>query len=146
MKEFLSRYESPSQYVHAVLSSQIRQMMETNQKVIESLLWAIIGLASRGHRDDKIDWQSRERSIEGNFAQLVCFRAEADSILSTYLAKAPKNAQYTSKTIQNELLGLVGDSIHNGIISEVKSLKFYSIIADEVTDAANHKDLSLVIR
>ena len=129
MNEFLSRYKSPSQSVDAVLKSQVRQTMEANQKVIESLLRIIIlygkqGLALRGNRDDQIDWQSVKRSNEGNFAQLVRFRAETDTILSTHLAKAPKNAQYTSKTIQNELLSVVGDSIRNGIISEIKSSKF----------------------
>ena len=32
MAEFLARYESPSQAVDAVLNSQVRQTMETNQK------------------------------------------------------------------------------------------------------------------
>ena len=117
MAEFLARYESPSQAVDAVLNSQTRQTMETNEKVIESLLRIVIlcgkqGLALRGHRDDRIDWQSVERSNEGNFVQLVRFRAETDRILSAYLSKAPKNARYTSKTIQNELLSVIGDKNH----------------------------------
>ena len=123
--------------------------METNQKVIESPLRIVIlygkqGLALCGHRDDKIDWQSVESSNEDNFVQLVHFRVETDTILSAYLSKAPKNACYTSKTIQNELLSVVADSIRYSIISEVKSAKYYSIIADELTDAANHEELSLV--
>ena len=60
MAEFLERYESPSQAVDAVLDSQVRKTIETNQKVIESLLRIVIlcgkqGLAIRGHRDDQID-------------------------------------------------------------------------------------------
>lgn len=38
MAEFLARYESPSQAVDVLLNSQLKQTMETNQKVIESLL------------------------------------------------------------------------------------------------------------
>ena len=151
MAEFLAKYKTPSQAINAVLSSQVRHTMETNQKVIESLLRIIIlcgkqGLALRDHRDDGIDWQSEEISNEGNFIQLVRFRAETDTILSDYLLRAPKNACYTSKTIQNELLSVVGDSIRNSIINEVKSARYYSIIADEVTDAANYEELSLVFR
>ena len=72
MAEFLARYESPSQAVDALLDSQLRQTMEANQKVIESLLRIVIlcgkqGLPLRGHRDDRIDWQSEERLNEGNF-------------------------------------------------------------------------------
>ena len=72
--------------------------MEANQKVIESLLRIVTlcgkqGLALCGHRDDRIDWQSEERLNEGNFIQLVRFRAEIDATLSTYLSKAPKKCQ-----------------------------------------------------
>ncbi len=77
-----------------------------------------------------------EGSNEGNFIQLVRFRAETDTVLSGYLATAPKNARYTSKTIQNELLSVVGRCIRDDIIAEVKSAKYYSIIADETTDTA----------
>ncbi len=48
--------------------------------------------------------------------------------------------------MQNEMLTVVGSSIRNDIIAEVKSAKYYSIIVDEVTDVANHEELSLVFR
>ena len=62
MAEFLARYESPSQAVDVILNTQVRQTMETNQMVIKSLLRIVIlcgkqGLALRGHRDDRVDWQ-----------------------------------------------------------------------------------------
>ena len=78
--------------------------------------------------------------------QLVRFRAETDPILATHPQEAPKNARYTSKGIQNELIDVVGQSIQLDIISEVQAAQFYSIIADEVTDVANKEELSLVLR
>ena len=51
-----------------------------------------------------------------------------------------------SKTIQNELVAVVGDQIRKDIVSEVKVAKYYSVIADEVTDASNNEELSLVLR
>lgn len=54
--------------------------------------------------------------------------------------------QYTSKTIQNELVSVIGDKIRSSIVSEVKEAKFYSIIANEVTDVSNKEELSLVVR
>ena len=123
--------------------------METNEKVIESLFKVAIlcgkqGLAMRGHRDDRIQWEDEDRgSNEGNFVQLVCFRAETDTDLADHLTKGPR---YTSKTIQNELVRVIGVKICSDIIEEIKSAKFYSTIADEVTDAANKEELSLVIR
>ena len=43
-------------------------------------------------------------------------------------------------------LSVAGDKIRTDILEEVKRAKFYSIIADEVTDASNKEELSLVIR
>ena len=37
----------------------------------------------------------------------------------------------------------IGTSIHNDILIEVNKAKFYSVIADEVTDIANKEELSL---
>ena len=105
------------------------------------------GFALRGHRNDRVHWEDEDGSSnEGNFVQLVRFRAETDTILADHLTKGPKNARYTSKTIQNELVGVIGDKIRDDIIQEVKSAKHYTVIADEVTDAANKEELSLVFR
>ena len=152
MEEFLGQYENPSHTIHTLLDSEAKRMMESNQKVIESLLKIVMlcgkqGLALCGHRDDSIDWEDKEPSSnDGNFIQLVRFRAETDPILASHLSKSPRNARYTSKNIQNELVRVIGDSIRNDIISEVKKARFFSIIADEVTDAANREELSIVLR
>ena len=42
-------------------------------------------------------------------------------------------------------MNVVGDRIRDGIISEVKDAKFYSIIADEVTDVKNKEEVTLVV-
>ena len=48
--------------------------------------------------------------------------------------------------MQNELVAVVGDQIRKDIVSEVKVAKYYSVIADEVTDTSNNEELSLVLR
>ena len=45
----------------------------------------------------------------------IQFRAETDPILAQHLAKSSHNAQYTSKTIQNELVEVIGGRIRNDI-------------------------------
>ena len=104
MAGFLRCYETPAQAIDVVMNSQFSQIIERNEKVIESLLKIIIlcgkqGLTLCGYRDDKIDWQVYESGNQSNFAKLVCFRAETDPVLAEYLKEAPKNAHYTSKTI-----------------------------------------------
>ena len=126
--------------------------MDSNLKVIESLFKVAIrcgkqGLVMRSHRDDRVQWEDEHESLnEGNFIQLVRFHAQTDKVLADHLSNCPRNARYTSKTIQNELLQVTGDKIRSEILEEVKQAKFYSIIADEVTDISNKEELSLVIR
>ena len=96
---------------------------------------------------DKVFWEVDNGGCnEGNFIQLVQFCAETDTILADYFSKAPKNAHYMSKTIQNELIAVTGNKIRSHILNEVRSAKFYSNTADEVTDTVNNEELSLVIR
>ena len=106
------------------------------------------GIAFRGHRDDQIiftDEEESEAENEDNFIELVRFRAETD-VLRNHLQRAPKNAQYTSKTIQNELIGIIGNRIRSDILSEVKTAKFFSVITDEVADIANKEQISICLR
>ena len=80
--------------------------MENNLKVIESLFKIVLlcgkqGIALRGHRDDKIDWfeQEEDDHNQGNFIELVRFRAETDETLRKHLQNAPRNAKNLSKMI-----------------------------------------------
>ena len=122
--------------------------------VIKSLLKVVMlcgkqGLAFRGHRDDKIEWLQLDddsHQNEGNFIELVRFRADTDEVLRRHLELAPKNARYTSKTIQNELIDIVSKTVRADILIEVKAAKFYSVIADEVTDNGNKEQLSISLR
>jgi len=56
---------------------------------------------------------------------------------------APKNAIYTSKTIQEQLISIIGEQIHNEILEEVRSAQYYSVIADEACDISNKEQLSI---
>ena len=128
--------------------------MGSNHKVIQSLLKVVMlcskqGLALCGHCDDSITWNDEDEgtiSNEGNFVALVRFGVETDLGLAQHLAKPPRNAHYTSKTIQNEMVEVIGMSIRNDVLMEVNEAKFYLVIADEVTDIANKKELSLTLR
>ena len=64
----------------------------------------------------------------GNFIECVYFRAQTDGILANHLKAAPKNATHLSKTIQNDFIQIVGNTVRNKIISDIKSAIF---LADE---------------
>uniref|UniRef100_A0A1X7VGF4 DUF4371 domain-containing protein n=1 Tax=Amphimedon queenslandica TaxID=400682 RepID=A0A1X7VGF4_AMPQE len=152
MNEFLRIYNNPSEGVDTLLDCEAHRIIERNRKVIESLLKIVIlcgkqGLPFQGHRDDNVNWVLDEGcGNDGNFVEIIRFRAETDPILANHLVSTPKNAKCTSKTIQNELISVVGQKIQKEILDEVKRAHFYSVIADEVTDAANKEELSLVLR
>lgn len=105
MKEFLDRYE--------------------NEKVVESLFNIVIlcgkqGLPLCGHHDDHVfsmEQEEREAENRGNFIELVRFKSQTDDALRQHLEKPPRNALYTSKTIQNDI---IGKQIHSGILDKVK--------------------------
>ena len=154
MSEFLGRYENPSQAIDTTVTSELQKRMEDNEKVIASLIKVVLlcgkqGIALRAHRDDHVNWVDIEEDIssnQGNFIELVRFRAETDNVLSTHLQNSPVNARYTSKTIQNELIEVIGKHVRNDIIDEVKTSKYYTLIADEVSDSSNKEQLSITLR
>lgn len=83
----------------------------------------------------------------GNFLALLELRVDSgDEVLKNHLATCSANARYSSKTIQNQLIMLIGDHIRDSIIQEIKEAKYFSILCDEVTDNANLEQLSLVLR
>ena len=72
-----------------------------------------------GHRDDST---ASDSDYTGNFVQLVQFHAENDDVLRTYLETAPRNALYTSKAIQNEMISVIGSAIQDNIIEEIYAM------------------------
>ena len=131
-----------------------QQVLENRQRLVPILKTIILcgrlGIAMRGHRDDGvIDAQSAIRGQEGNFRALLAFRVDSgDEVLKSHLSTASKKATYISKEIQNELIQLCGAEItnHTGIAKEVKTAKYFAIIADETTDSSHREQLCLCIR
>lgn len=152
LTEFVARYQHPTLAIHTQLDTEMQRRMEDNLAVVESLLSIVMlcgkqGLPLRGHRDDCIAWDSEEDTVnQGNFLELVRFRAETDEVLRKHLTNSPRNARYTSKTIQNELINIIGSRIRASILEEIKQAKLFSVIADEVTDTSNLEQLSICIR
>ena len=92
-------------------------------------------IAIRGHRES-------ESSVNpGNFRVLLSFRIESgDSLLGDHLSSAPKNAMYTSNTIQNNLIHIIGRWIQNRILTEIQQgSRIFAVIADESRDCSNKK-------
>ena len=64
--------------------------------------------------------QSMKKEIREISKQFVRFRAETDEILHQHMQKATRNALYTSKTIQNEMIEVIRKHIQSKIMTKVK--------------------------
>ena len=151
--EFLRVAHTPgSSIVNQLDDVHKQQVLENRQRLVPILKTIILcgrlGIAMRGHRDDGvIDAQSAIRGQEGNFRALLAFRVDSgDEVLKSHLSTASKKATYISKEIQNELIQLCGAEITNHIAKEVKTAKYFAIIADETTDSSHREQLCLCIR
>ncbi|CAF4734252.1 unnamed protein product, partial [Rotaria sp. Silwood2] len=103
----------------------------------------------RGHRDDGGLSTENEGLLadEGNFRALLQYRIESGDVeLKQHIETCRKNATYISKTIQNELISIIGNLILKEIIQEVKAARFFTILLDETADVANIEQASLCIR
>ena len=122
---FIKAMEDSSARIENQLSILHSKKVTENRLKLRSIAEAIIlcgrqGIAFRGHRDDRLSVEENPNSNHGNFLALLQFRIQAgDKILSDHLQSAPANATYTSKTIQNELIVICGDLIHNKILERV---------------------------
>ena len=107
--DFIIRnFNNPSERIDTRLMRGRDQQASENKHVLSQIIRAVEflakqGLPFRGHRDDKVDF-STEDVNRGNFVATLQLMAKGDSVLNNRLLTAKRNAKYTSKTIQNEVV------------------------------------------
>ena len=97
----------PEKTIAAQLDNRRAALIDKNRELIKSVAKTVYlcgkqGISLRGHRDDSTASQSVNH---GNFLELLRFRSDGGDLrLTEHLAKRRRNATYTSKAIQNELI------------------------------------------
>ncbi|CAF1232275.1 unnamed protein product [Rotaria sordida] len=145
--------KKPETSIEIQLNNQLRKQIIENRERLKPIIQTIIlcgkqNIALRGHRDNG-NFVFDEESIvkHGNFRALLQYRVDGgDNILENHLKTSDKNATYISKTIQNQLIQVIGGMIIRQIIEEVKEAKFYTILLDETADISNVEQASLCLR
>lgn len=146
---FKTTAAQPEKTVAAQLDQKKRETIAKNRSLLKSLSKTVYlcgrqGIALHGHRDDST---AHPDANHGNFLELLRFRIDGgDEVLRDHFASHQRNASYSSKTVQNQLLTIIGDQIRDNIVNDVKASRFYSILANEVSDAAGLEQISLVLR
>jgi len=128
-----------------------RNTVKLKRQKLQSIIKTVVlcgkqNIALQGHHDDssRIDEASGN---PGNFQALLNFRVEAgDKVLANHFANGPRNATYHSKTIQNEILEVLGTYIQDKIVAGINEAGAFSLLADEASDSSNKEQLPLVLR
>ena len=121
----------------------------TNRAIIKCMAEVILPcgkqcIALHGHKDDNTAEPSTNKGIF--LAFLEYSMKSGNTIFANQFKTAAKNATYTSKTTQNELIKCISDHIRDSIIHEIKQAKYYSIFCDEVVDISSKEQVSIVLR
>ena len=107
---FCAVIERRTPSIDHMLSSKRAQLVAENRLKLKSIAATIIfcgqqALSLRGHCDDGPVLLSETVIGRGNFEALLRFRIDAgDEVLKHHLETADRNAMYTSKEIQNDMI------------------------------------------
>ena len=136
------------------LSQALAERIDISRQKLASIISTVVlcdrqNFALRGHRDNATDLEKDVLGSDnhGNFLALLNFRIEAgDTVLGDHLSTSARNATYISNTVQNQIIHVLSNQVKQTIIQRVQAAKWYTVIADEVTDASNKEQLSIVLR
>lgn len=140
-KEFIAIMDGKKIDVHQMLNCSIKNVIESNNRKLHSIISSIIflgvhGIPLRGITDDT-----------AIFNNLLHFRVECgDAILNDHFKNSAKNASCMSHRIQNELISTIGSVICNMILKRVNEAECYSLLADETMDIAGIEQLSICLK
>ncbi len=79
-------------------------------------------------------------------ACIVSQISAGDENLRRHFQECRKSATYRSKTIQNEVLQVVGDMTLDKVVSEAKKSKFFSSGSDDSLDKSDKEQMTVGIR
>lgn len=118
------------------LNSQHKKDQAVNRNMLLIMLSSLKyllrqGLAIRGHEE-----------MESNLMRLLLLQAKKNPELKQYISK--KN--YLSNDVINEMVALMSNVVVRQILSEIKEMSMFSIIADEACDISQREQLCVTIR
>lgn len=125
--------------VGEMLSSTLASERSKNRcylwKVAECIKFlARQGISFRGDGDER----------DSNFIQLLNLHLADDAQLQSCMER--RRDKYTSPQVQNELIKVMAVNVLRNIATSIQKAKFYSVMADEVTDASNKEQVIVCFR
>lgn len=66
--------------------------------------------------------------------------------MSNHLKHISRNAQYLSSGVQNELIQVCSETVHESLVCDCILAQLFSILADKTTDVSTIKQVSIYVR
>ena len=88
------------------------------------------------------------QSPNGNFLGMVELIAKFDPVMKEHTRRIQSEVihdHYLGKTIQNELINIMGSKVRETIITSIKTAKYFAIILDCTPDVSHQEQFSLTI-
>ncbi|XP_059458258.1 uncharacterized protein LOC132187841 [Corylus avellana] len=136
--------KNQSQHIQNVFEKLTSEQIANNQLQLKSSIdvvrvLAFQGVAFRG-RDESVSSTNR-----GNFLEILGFTVSYNEQLAEVIAKAPKNATYTSPTVQKQIVHVFSTKVKEVIRNEIGDAKF-CVIVDETRDESMKEQMAIVLR
>lgn len=132
--------------IYHSISKSYEEKVKRNREILIRIIDTIVVLGQqnipfRGHH-----WDKESKTEDGNFGRLLRWKSEEVPVLKNHLETAAYNSKYTSPDIQNEFINLAGYQVRDTIIRRIKDAKWFSVMADECTDAGTKEQMSVCFR
>lgn len=137
------RIESGTSVSSLVNASVLEKRRYYCKSIIDTIVFlAGKRLAFRG------DWDSEEHGEEGLFDGMFEFAMEKDQRLVEVQKAMPPNITYKSPTIQNEIIGILAETLRNTIVKEVMEADcdHFTILFDGTKDKSGNECVSIAAR
>lgn len=134
-----------------MLDENRQKQAKLNRDKITPIIEAIIlcgrqEMSLRGHRDSgciKVDDSTKN---EGNFREILKYRAKGDSQLRETLELPNKREMYISPRIQNEIISSINTIMLKQLVSKINRAEAFTVLADETTDISTIEQVSICVR
>ncbi|XP_057482633.1 uncharacterized protein LOC130769355 [Actinidia eriantha] len=134
-----------ARHIDKVINAQSAEEIQKNRlrlkATIESVRWLSLQACAFSGHDESPDSKNC-----GNLIEMIKLMGKLNvEINDVVLEKAPKNAKYTSPTIQKEILHILANKVRTKIREEIGDAKF-CILVDEAKDASNREQMAIILR
>ncbi|XP_059458371.1 uncharacterized protein LOC132187966 [Corylus avellana] len=136
--------KNQSQHIQNVFEKATSEQIANNRLQLKASIDAVRMLAFQGVAFRGWD-ESVSSKNHGNFLEILDLTVSYNEQIAEVIVKVPKNASYTSPTIQKEILHVFSTKVKEAIRDEIGDARF-CIIVDEARDESMKEQMAIVLR